>query len=289
MKPPPRPSPTATRTGFSTVELVIGVLIIAILVGIAVPVLRNRAKQARIAATLSDLESLADAQQRLAIDAGVYIRLFALDDIWIDRNAGDGLALAIPNDPDDTFDALQEELLGTANYYYEPTKGSDPEDVPGDLFINPTTQDLIDVNDAAPLWNRLTVFSPSVTITSLVWHGPYMAWQKDSDVLSVEAIIGRPLNPGESALDDIPDDAWGNNYLFFTALGLINEPEGVLEEDTITVEEALGKDTAANAGGDEYDTDLFDRPTILSLGPDGLPGDIDNRNFGAGDDQTRSW
>ena len=61
-------------------------------------------------------------------------------------------------------------------------------------------------------------------------------------------------------------------------------------------DENLGLERNPNAGGGiSYQCDVFDRPTVLSMGPDGLPGDTTTRStgqtriFGTGDDITRSF
>ena len=102
------------------------------------------------------------------------------------------------------------------------------------------------------------------------------------------------VGPGETAKDDIPDDPWGNNYLFFTSKGLLNEPEGEFVIRA-TLADALGSQNPNAGGGISYQCDVFDRPTVLSMGPDGLPGDTTTRStgqtriFGTGDDITRSF
>ena len=52
------------QSGFTMVELLIAIIIIGILVAIIVPVLSNRASDARIAAAKADLEAIANANPK---------------------------------------------------------------------------------------------------------------------------------------------------------------------------------------------------------------------------------
>lgn len=70
----------SNRSGFTLIELLIAVIIISILVTIIVPVISNRAADARLAAAKSDLEAIANAQSQVALDTGYLTRLHVLDD-----------------------------------------------------------------------------------------------------------------------------------------------------------------------------------------------------------------
>lgn len=100
--------------------------------------------------------------------------------------------------------------------------------------------------------------------TAFNWHGRYITWQRDTNQ------------------DDIGNDPWGNNYLFFTKAGVVLEPDGTINTQYRATDNS------------SYDAMVFDRPTILSLGPDGLPGGYDSATqartqFGTGDDLIRQF
>ncbi|MCD6386482.1 prepilin-type N-terminal cleavage/methylation domain-containing protein [Candidatus Sumerlaeota bacterium] len=104
--------------------------------------------------------------------------------------------------------------------------------------------------------------------TAFGWNGPYINWNRDLVNSDGQPEPSRPNNA-----DDIPDDPWGHNYLLFTPQGLIDEPEGQF------VTTFMGSDTT-----------VFDRMTLLSLGPNGLPGDgTPGAKFGTGDDLLRQF
>jgi hypothetical protein len=218
--------------------------------------------QARIAAAKDDLERIASAQERVVVDIGYMVRLFALDDSKIADNVG----FAVPNDVNDVIDGLEDENL---NAYYQ--------NVPGNLFINTEDQDF--VANGQLLLDRLTQQTEFNTIIPMaVWNGPYIAWRNDLNVPGVA------LGPTDTAYDDIGNDPWGNNYILFTARGLINEPEGAFVTTSIS---ALDTQAVDGGGGTAYPVRGYDRPTVLSLGPDGEAGELGNRVYGAGDDLVR--
>jgi prepilin-type N-terminal cleavage/methylation domain-containing protein len=251
-----------SRHGFSILELLVAVIIIGILAAIIIPRLVTRAEMARQKTALADMQHVQDAEERAAIDTGYYYRLYVLDD----TPGGDGHKSYFPpqspsGDPADVIDGVRDESL---NDYGNNTQ----------LFIDIRTGDF--EANYTTLYSRLTENE-----TTFGWTGPYITWNRDS-----AAFLSRgDTLPGGTRTDlpnDIPDDPWGNDYLFFTPAGLVLEPEG----------EIATQFTAKNT--QVYDTRVFDRPTILSLGSNGLPGDgsapgSDEGKFGRGDDLVRSF
>jgi len=264
------------RGGFSAVELVISVIIIGLLVAVAFPLLTQRSKEARINAARSDLEHLANAQERVALDTGYMVRLFALDDSAESDSSGQR-GLQVPNDPTDHVDSIYDEA--NALYYNV--------NVLQNLFIDRQTQDFISTGAASGLWTQLVGNQSNYMALGPVWRGPHITWNRDQNVPNFV-----PASPGETGLDDIPNDPWGNNYLFFTRRGILNEPEGQFATE-ITAADTQGVDATA-PGARTYAADVFDRPTVLTMGPDGVPGDANGPNapentFGTGDDLFRQW
>jgi prepilin-type N-terminal cleavage/methylation domain-containing protein len=153
--------------------------------------------------------------------------------------AGDGYGFG---DPSDIRDGLMDEA---ANRIYQNPRNIFIDFQTGEFLINADT--FYDNNIRA------------ANETAFNWHGRYVSWQRDTN------------------RDDIGDDPWGNDYLFFTKAGLVYEPNGEIRQ------------TYTGGDGTSHDTTVFDRPTVLSLGPDGLPGSGAGTNFGTGDDLKRQF
>lgn len=247
--------PAARRRGFSLIELLVAIIIIGILVAVLLPVVSNRSRQARIARTNSDLENLSEAYERAAIDTGYYSRIFMLNDVL----RGDDLPI---EDPDDRYDGVTDYDSTVTNSFLQfPTNNS--------LFIDPNTGDFVTGLNRDAVFDRFLRNETTFDGTS-AWNGPYITWQKDTN-----NFLGIGFDNLEK--DGIPDDPWGNNYLFFTRAGLFEEPDGQVV-------------TTVNINGTTWDCLLFDRPTVLSLGPNGLPGTGEPASeFGEGDDYFRQF
>jgi prepilin-type N-terminal cleavage/methylation domain-containing protein len=243
--------------GFSIVEIIVTMAIIGILTLILVPVVGSRTRTARLRAAEQDLENLANGLERAAIDTGYFFRIYVLDDLGIQ---GDG----IPNNN------LNPSLF--------PPAARDRVDTLADEILNPlhTSNIFIDLNtfqflaNFTNLYTTITADTP-FTESTFGWNGPYVNWSRD-------------LN-----YNDWPDDPWGSDYLFFTRRGAL----GPLETDFVTsgVRMDLGNNQTRTLPADAL---VFDRPTVLSLGPDGLPGDgglnpAGNGDYGTGDDIYRKF
>ena len=262
----------ARAGAFSILEILIAVVIIGILAVLMVPTLQNRVEQARIRAAQRDLTELREAETRAAIDTGYYFPQHVLDNVVV-----------VGTDPgfpawDNVADSFLHEA---ANPAVEPTKTRT-------LFINPRTGLFLPDAEAQGLYDRIILSglpTPDARVASVRdrfgFKGPYVSWNSDRDY------------------DDMQDDPWGNPYMFFTPAGLIWEynsrdrynfsnlaasgPGRIQHQvvDTWDHNTWMG-----NAGG--ADCKVFDRPAVLSLGANGVPGDDvgkpDYNKFGAGDD-----
>ena len=144
-------------SGFSIIELLIAIIIIGILVAVIIPVLMNRAEEARVAAAESDLEQLQAAEERAAINTSYVYRFYVLDDT---SGLGDGLGTPNPLDIQDT---IGDERLNTAVVF--PTR----------MFIDINTQDFRP--DYANLYGRLTLNE-----TTFGWQGPYINYHHLRDI-----------------------------------------------------------------------------------------------------------
>jgi type II secretory pathway pseudopilin PulG len=235
----------AGNSGFTTIELIISVIIIGILGAIIVPVYVTRADEARLSAAQQDLEALQTAQQHAAIDTGYFYRLYVLDD----DSGGDNIPSS--NLTADRVDGIRDEALRT--------------DVvnPKLLFIDTKTGTFL--AGGAAIFDRM-----AQNETAFNWNGPYVKFARKVGLKNPVANLpaGTPLDP------------WGNPYLFFTKEGLVNDRDGVIST------------TYTGLDGNTYNAVRFDRPTILSLGPNGVPGNGAGSAeplFGQGDDLYRQF
>lgn len=145
------------RRAFTIIEIMVAVIIISILTLILTPTLSNRAKEARIAAADFDLKELAQAQERVAIDTGYFLRPYVLNDV----PGGDGIANAAANDQ---INGLSDNAVVTNNPYTDPSK----------IFISPSTQDF--VTNQTVIFQRMLRDETDFNIKA-----PYVNWRRDSN------------------------------------------------------------------------------------------------------------
>jgi prepilin-type N-terminal cleavage/methylation domain-containing protein len=260
-----------TQRGFSIIELLVALIIIGILVTVIVPRLSDRTEDARRTRTRQDLELLSKAQQQVAVDTGFYVRLHLLDNVS-GPGVGDGFPPQAPPafNVGNTIDSLADELQAGSMF------GN-----PAQVFIKPTgTYELQPAN--LNLLQRLSLTNSETPFGEVRWSGPYLTFQVDSN---------HPQGNNRSRRTYIGDDAWGNDYLLFLPQGLVLEPQGVIRT-TISPQDLANAFDPTNQAGiglptTQYNCQVFDRPTILSLGPNGLPGNggpAASDGFGQGDD-----
>jgi len=253
--------------GFSIIELLIAIIIIGILVSILIPVIANRAEDARIARAGQDVENLSAAEERVATDTSYMTRLYVLNDVI----GGDGIPFSIPPNPSDYIDGLRDH--GLAGEYYQN---------PRYFFVDIDTGFIPGVGSGANTGDQLYL-QITRNETAFGWHGPYINWQQDNNFVDPS---------GNVYPDGIPDDPWGNNYLLFTREGLIKEPEGQVVTSQVF---PFPEQNQGLPGLGSYDCQRFDRATILSLGRNGVPGDgsgpsnFDGGQLGQGDDIARKF
>ena len=256
--------PRRRQSGFSIIELLVSIIIIGILVAVLVPIIASRTEHARQARVQADLQNLGEQEERVAVDTGYYVRLFALNDVTV----GDGVSFN-RGFTTDRADGLTDYQI-TQSFYQFPSTGSNQNG----LFID-STNGLYAALDRSDYIGRLRAGESKYDGT-VTWNGPYINWQKDNNLYN-----------SSIAPDGTPDDPWGNNYLLFTRQGMIREPQG----DIITAT-APAAGGGWNVGGG-YACDIFDRPMVVSVGPNGLPGNgvvgSPDGEFGKGDDYIRAF
>ncbi len=242
--------------GFSLIELLIAVIIIGILASILIPVVSNRSEKARIASAEADLERIAEAMSQAAVDTGYYPRMFMLND-----SRGTASLIDSPTSGDTFTDGVRDYGT-TANDFHQNTSR---------LFINTLTGQSVSVGEGSMLLNKL-----QSNETTFNWNGAYINFRRDENIAgSGPYEIDNP--------DGIPDDPWGNNYLFLTKAGLLIEPDGQFVSGNVNFP-IYGSTTLATVPGR-----AFDRATVLSLGPNGLPGDGNGSALGTDDDIFRTF
>jgi len=249
--------------GFSMVELLIAVIIIGILVTIIVPVLTNRAADARIAAAKADMEAIAAAESQVAIDTGYVVRFHVLDD---SSAMGDGVG---SDNVADTIDSIRDEEFNNAAS-------------PKYIFL--------DAKTGVPLQNGQNLFDTKIKNDpeAFGWRGPYLSFQRKYSTKN-------PPPPGLPWTYGSPLDPWGNPYFLFVAgrevsgsTGVGNPNAGWIDEVALPINGNVP--TQFTYGGASQPANLFDRNTILSLGPNGLPGDgTPGALLGTGDDLVRAF
>ncbi len=241
-----------SRKGFSIIELLIAIIIIGILVAVIVPRLATRSEIARQRAAKSDLEQMRNAEEHAGIDSGYYYRIYVLDD----NPGGDLIGTGGLNDIND---GIRDEVLN--QIALNPIR----------IFINVNTGEFMPDTSAINLYQDLIANE-----TSFGWQGRYITWQKDFYGFQRDA-QGNPIP------NDIADDPWAHDYLFFTDKGLVLEPYGEIVP-------GCSLDGNGNfVAGATYDCLRFDRFTLLSMGANGLPGADPNYVFGTGDDIIEQW
>lgn len=261
------------RAGVTMTELLVVVTIVTLLATIAVPVYTSQAAKARLSTTQLEEKEIAEALERTAMDVGYYVRLYALNDGY----SGD----RVPN-----CDVEDNRLGGVSD------NGVLYADDPDQIYHR-ANEIFLTTDQGLPPSNGIALFTQMIkNETAFGWDGPYLNWHRDVN------------------LNDWPDDPWGNDYMFFSYWGAIypppdkDDPFHYFIENTGPIMVTEGPEyqvsQAGQVGGTTitkqfYTTRIFDRPTILSLGPNGLPGDgTDDTDdgYGKGDDiiyQFSGW
>ncbi|MCX7048849.1 MAG: type II secretion system protein [Candidatus Sumerlaeota bacterium] len=251
------------RRAFSVLEVLIAVIIIGILAVLMVPTLSKRIEQSRISAAGKDLGELREALTRGAIDTGYYYPQHVLDDVLsVDPLAPDSIILE-NNNP---------QVVGAKRT---------------SIFIDPKTGDFVPDAEAVTIWNRMTypAGQPAERIKAVQnfgFKGSYLTWNRDKRRM------------------DMQQDPWGNPYLFFTQKGMVwdyDDPNNLVPPSMIPPPAPTPNGTGLiqhqitltwdyltfkAAGGTACN--VFDRCAVLSMGPNGMPGDITYPDFGKGDD-----
>lgn len=229
--------PISRHHAFSIIELLIALVIISILVAMVILIASNRAAEARLRTAQADLRLIAEAEQAAVIDVNYFLRLYVLDDVV----GGDNIQ---PGALNDLIDGLQDETLNTRNpdgeiYGIMPDFGSLP--------ISSSTT-------AAGSLRNITALLRNETIVGIGL--PYISYPRQYE------------DPSTGENFNVPRDPWGNPYMIFTRQGFINDVDTLFAPN-----QGLISGTVTMTGAGSFDPLVFDRLTIVSFGPDALPGD----------------
>jgi prepilin-type N-terminal cleavage/methylation domain-containing protein len=290
---------TAGQRGFTIVEIIVAFIIIGILTAILTPTLAHRAAEARVRAATQDLEHLADAQERAAVDTGYMYRPYVLNDGPGPGDAGEKQPSA-PKDLNqvtplnenkiesirDNYDSVQNNLYKNPYKIFITANGLNvTTNVAPFPFIDDTQQKKkfkeltgMDALSGSPDPSLAQGDQPEAKFN---WNGPYLNWKRDANK------------------NDWPDDPWGNDYLFFVPQGVLYPPDAQAAETTLREDKTFefqekGPATVLKDGSNfEFPAkNVFARPTWLSLGPNGVPGNgtkDDKDGYGKGDDIIRTF
>ncbi len=165
----------------------------------------------------------------------------------------------VANDPTNSLekiDGTRDEALVTT---VRPNFGQN-------FFIDLSTQKMS--TNYANLWVQFS--TNETTFGAGGWNGPYLNWHRD-------------INK-----NDWPDDPWGNDYIIFSKAGGMGPNDTDFSINTVTIGTLNAPVTFTQRA------DLFDRFVILSLGPNGKPGDGSGTSpgpgdYGQGDDLMRQF
>jgi len=257
------------RRAFSILEVLITVIIIGILAVIMVPTLSKRVEESRIRAAQRDLYELREAETRAAIDTGYYYPQHVLDDVVTEGT----------NWQFNDFPITDTILFEYQNPMVADNKWKS-------IFIDPQTGDFVqDDTVAGAIYDKMINFGTQDHMAAIEavkrfgFNGPYISWNHDTNG------------------DDMQEDPWGNPYLMFTRVGMVWEwnspdrpgvPLGQYFIQHQMAKEYWDYSTFTPTGPYEAATNVFDRPTLLSMGPNGIPGGnlgtATYLQFGAGDD-----
>jgi prepilin-type N-terminal cleavage/methylation domain-containing protein len=155
------------------------------------------------------------------------------------------------------------------------TQALDPYTNYNDMFINTITLDIPgNVNQIHDSFVD--------NETDFGWRGPYVNFRRFDEQVNW------------------PQDPWGNEYILFTKAGILFAPDP--GEAALQVEFETSGPTYTDIDGNPAPAinnidGVFDRPTWISLGPNGLPGDgstpvndeTDFGFYGNGDDLVLSF
>lgn len=241
-----------TRRAVTLTELLVVLAILSLLATIAVPVYVQKTEQARRATARTEVRTIADAEEQVALTHGYYIPMHLLDNVFDDTS---------DPEPRDDFDGDPNDA---DKYFIDP-------------YINPTTQ----LSNQVTLADAENNSSGRVKAIKLVrfWTGPYL-----NPTRVAKNIGSGSIGTQADLSSDVVLDPWGRPYLFFSPVGPIADDLSLVSDLTTynafndSQRYRIDNGFLLNGTGN---TDPFDRYAIMSLGTDGL---LDNKTDPLSDD-----
>jgi len=217
--------------GVTLTELIVVLAIVSLLATLAVPVVINRAREARIAVARSEVQSLAQGEEICGIEHGFYVPLQLLDNIPYVQTGRDAQRT------DDIVNDINSGVIRVIN---------------------------VDVNSAQQISAGQTpIVSGSLLAITLEsdWAGPFTQPQR---------VFNNNTAPsaGFERLDH-PLDPWGNAYRFYSPEGIIGSTSGTNPSGSPATFSDMDSTSFSNGLLTNSD-DRFDRYAVVSYGPDGV-------------------
>jgi len=235
-----------TNRGVTLNELLVVLAIISLLATIAVPVYISQIQRARIVTAQSEVRTIAEAEQQVAILHGFFVPIHILDNV------------PDPADGDPTTAGTRDDFNDLSG---------------GTRYLIDVYQRLTDQTSNQPDLDETSNIRVQRMIET--WQGPFLNPKR------VRYVGEDPNIPGSGNLtEDLVVDPWGNPYRFYTEFGITGGagvPTNSNETLTLTMDNLdlniLGAESAR-----------FDRYAIVSYGPDGVTGYAGGTDLDQGDD-----
>lgn len=229
-----RKSTRQGQGGVTLTELLAVLAILGLLATLSVPVVINRAQQAKFSVAKAECEALAKGEDMCGLMHGYYVPLQMLDDIPYDPGA--------PRDPLRTDD-IRNEKSGSAPYVI-------------DVSISPYTQ-----YTAGNQRNLTDTFPLRLVRLETDWSGPFTQSQR-----VFHSSVGYPSSTYERR--DFPLDPWGNPYRLYSPLGITGSDAGTQGNPAMPLS-VIDSDSFSNGRLSTTDK-RWDRFAVVSFGPDSV-------------------
>lgn len=222
--------------GVTLTELIVVLAIVSLLATLAVPVVINRAREARIAVARSEVQSLAQGEEICGIEHGFYVPLQMLDNIPYVQTGRDG---------------------------------SRTDDIVNDINGNYVELISVDINSAQQIANGQPQLDTGQAVSDTLetdWKGPFTQPQR------VFKFPGAAPSPQVERFDH-PLDPWGNAYRLYSPEGIVGSSVGTNPSGAPATNGDMNIPSFSNGNLSNVD-DRFDRYAVVSFGPNGVSDGI---------------
>lgn len=220
------------QAGVTLTELLAVLAIVGLLATLAIPVVINRAAQAKFSVAKAEVEALAKGEDMAGLIHGYYVPLQLLDNIPFD-NTSSRDAIRTDDLRNESANPFLIDIGLSVSFQY--SGGNQPQ-----------------LLDTSPL--RLVRLETE-------WSGPFTQWQR-----AFKSANTYPSPTYERR--DFPLDPWGNPYRLYSPLGITGSIAGTTSAFPLSFG-VIDNDSFSNGQLTNSD-DRFDRFVVISFGPDGL-------------------